>query len=45
MVVVHPNSPLDPFTADAYGASWARTREALVVLAQRAREAGVKMLL
>jgi sugar phosphate isomerase/epimerase len=44
MVVVHPNSSSDPFTAEAYAASWARTREALVVLAERAQERGVQML-
>lgn len=45
MVVVHPNSSSDPFTPDTYAASWARTREVLVVLAERAQEVGIKMLL
>lgn len=45
MVVVHPNSSSDPFTPDTYATSWARTRDTLVILAERAQEAGIKMLL
>lgn len=45
MVVVHPNSALDPFTPDTYAESWARTRETLAVWAEQAEAIGVIMLL
>ncbi len=45
MVVVHPNSALDPFTADTYTDSWGRTLETLAVWAEQAEAIGVTMLL
>ena len=45
MVIYHPNKLSDSFTLtlEEYEATWARSRESLVILAERARAANVKM--
>ena len=44
IVICHPNSGVsDSFLVEEYGANWARSRESLSILAERARACDVKM--
>ena len=43
VVICHPNQPIVPFTEEEFEANWARSRDSLAILAERARAVGVRM--
>jgi sugar phosphate isomerase/epimerase len=45
IVICHANTPAQVYTPDEFEENWALSRDSLAILAERAREAGVKIAL